>query len=78
MLGAAADRPVVMTGALGDLAGRPTDEVLAAEFEARCAAAVELPLSDHQGPGDYRRAMAGVMGRRAFLKAAVRAADARS
>ncbi len=78
VLGAAADRPVVMTGALGDLVGRLADEVMAAELEARCAAAVAQPLSDHQGPAEYRRAMAGVMARRAFLRAVERAADARS
>jgi hypothetical protein len=62
-----------VSGAVKDCVGQAWSGALAELVEARAAAAVAEPLSDHQGDGAWRQAMAGVMARRAVNAAVVRA-----
>ncbi len=72
VIGAASERLVDATAALAHLIGRTWNEHMADEIEAVCAGAIGEPLSDHQGGGAWRRAMAGVMARRAVTDAVAR------
>lgn len=72
-IGAVADRLTDAGDAAGFAIGQPPSDRLAEELEARVAALVDQPLDDHQGPADWRRAMAGVVARRALLAALERA-----
>ncbi|MFN3591488.1 MAG: FAD binding domain-containing protein [Thermaurantiacus sp.] len=73
VVGAVADWLVDASEALSGLVGQAPSERLADEIEARVPTLVGEPLDDHQGPGEWRRAMAGVVARRAFLAAMYRA-----
>lgn len=73
VIGAAAERPIDASVALKGLLGRAFDERAAAEAEAACAALVVQPMDDQQGDAAWRRAMAGVVARRALAGAAARA-----
>jgi CO/xanthine dehydrogenase FAD-binding subunit len=75
-IGAVAERPIDASAALKGLLGRPFDERAAREVESTCAALVAQPLSDQQGEGGWRRAMAGVVARRALAEAASRTSGA--
>lgn len=68
-VGAVADRLIDASEALAGLVGQAASERVADDIEARVPTLVGEPLDDHQGPGDWRRAMAGVVARRAFLSA---------
>ncbi len=70
VVGGVSDRPVMLTDILADLKGTAISPGLAEEIGRRASAAVTQPLSDHQGGGSYRVAMAGVMAKRAFSAAA--------
>lgn len=59
------------------LEGTRLSETTLAEIGPRVAAAIPAPLSDVMADGEYRRAMAGVMARRALALAAARAQDRR-
>jgi len=75
-IGAVAERPIDASAALKGLLGRPFDDRAAQDFETACAALVTQPMNDQQGDAGWRRAMAGVVARRA-LSAAVARATAR-
>jgi CO/xanthine dehydrogenase FAD-binding subunit len=69
VIGAVADRPIDAEAVVQGLVGQSFTLGLAAQLEARCTALVKEPLSDAQGAGDWRQAMAGVVARRAFSAA---------
>ena len=73
VIGAVSERPIDATAAVAGFIGHAWDDRLAEELEAVCAGLVTQPLSDHQGDGTWRRAMAGVMARRAVSDAIDRA-----
>jgi CO/xanthine dehydrogenase FAD-binding subunit len=73
VIGAVAERPIDATPALRALLGRPFDERAAQHAEAACAALVTQPMNDQQGDATWRRAMAGVVARRALARAVARA-----
>jgi aerobic carbon-monoxide dehydrogenase medium subunit len=76
VVGAAGERPVDAGAALAALVGRAFDARVAAEVEQACAALVAQPLSDQQGDATWRRAMAGVVARRALAQAVATAQGA--
>jgi len=76
VIGAVADKPIDASAALRPLLGRAFDERMARDIETTCAALVKNPLDDQQGQAEWRRAMAGVVARRA-VAAAVAQVDAR-
>ncbi|MCZ8131154.1 MAG: FAD binding domain-containing protein [Steroidobacteraceae bacterium] len=76
VMGAVAERPIDASAALKGLLGRPFDARAAAEAEAACAALVVQPMDDQQGDAGWRRAMAGVVARRALAQAVARAGGA--
>jgi CO/xanthine dehydrogenase FAD-binding subunit len=76
VIGAVADRPIDAASVVQSLIGQTFTSVLAAQLEARCAALVDEPLSDAQGQGAWRQAMAGVVARRAFTAAIAKAGQA--
>jgi len=69
IIGAVADRPIDADAAVQMLIGQKLTPALAAQFEARCTTLVKEPLSDAQGSGDWRQAMAGLVARRALTAA---------
>jgi aerobic carbon-monoxide dehydrogenase medium subunit len=73
VIGAVSELPLDASDVLQGLIGHTWNERMADEVEAVCAGAVTKPLSDQQGRGDYRRAMAGVVARRAVAAAFERA-----
>jgi CO/xanthine dehydrogenase FAD-binding subunit len=73
VIGAVAERPIDAGPALKGLLGRPFDARAAEEAEAQCRALVAHPMSDQQGDAEWRRAMAGVVARRALARAVARA-----
>lgn len=76
VIGAVSALPVDGSAALAPLIGRAWDKRAADDLETMCAALIKEPLSDHQGDGSWRRAMAGVVARRAVVDAVARAAAA--
>lgn len=70
VVGAVSALPIDISDALGGCRGQAWSDHLAEEIEEKASAEISEPLSDHQGDGDWRRAMAGVMARRA-VEAAV-------
>jgi CO/xanthine dehydrogenase FAD-binding subunit len=76
IIGAVADRPIEASSVVQSLIGQAFTPGLAAQLEARCAALVDEPLSDAQGQGAWRQAMAGVVARRAFTAAIAKAGQA--
>lgn len=75
VIGAAQERPIDASTALRGLVGRNWDDRSAREAENVCAGLVAQPLDDQQGDAVWRRAMAGVVARRA-LAVAVKSATA--
>jgi CO/xanthine dehydrogenase FAD-binding subunit len=73
VIGAASERPIDASAALRPLLGRTFDERAARDAEAACAALVTQPMNDQQGDAAWRRAMAGVVARRALARAVARA-----
>jgi CO/xanthine dehydrogenase FAD-binding subunit len=73
VIGAVTERPIDATSVLAGLLGRAWSDNLGAEVEASCVALVAEPLSDQQGAGAWRKAMAGVVARRAIAEAYARA-----
>ncbi len=71
VVGAVAEQPLDVSEQLGDLTGKDAETALAG-VGSICEQAVTEPLSDQQGDGEYRRAMAGVIGRRAVAAAIAR------
>ncbi len=68
-----APTPLLAADAAAGLIGRAPEAAAFAEA-ARRAEAIADPTEDGRGPADYRRKMAGVMVRRALVRAAARAA----
>jgi aerobic carbon-monoxide dehydrogenase medium subunit len=75
VIGAASERPVDASVALKGLLGRTSNERLLAETESVCAGLLKQPLHDQQGDSNWRRAMAGVVARRALAEAVSRASQ---
>jgi CO/xanthine dehydrogenase FAD-binding subunit len=73
VVGAVQALPLDASEALARLQGEPVTAALLREVERLCADAVTNPLNDQRGDAEYRRAMAGVVARRAFEAAAARA-----
>lgn len=73
-IGAATSAPIDVSEAMRQFTGKVPDARLFGEIEALGSAAVTEPVSDQRGDGSYRRAMAGVMARRAVATAMERAA----
>ena len=76
IIGAVADKPIDAGAAVQMLIGQEFTPALAEQFQARCSALVKEPLSDAQGSGDWRQAMAGLVARRALAAAIGRAGQA--
>ncbi|HET9627942.1 MAG TPA: xanthine dehydrogenase family protein subunit M [Novosphingobium sp.] len=72
-LGAVAPTAVLVEAAGAALVGTKLDDTALAALSAACRAAAR-PIDDKRGTAAYRIAMAGVLARRAALKAAERAA----
>ncbi|MFQ5761959.1 MAG: FAD binding domain-containing protein [Candidatus Bathyarchaeia archaeon] len=70
VIGAVETKPILLSGVEAELVGKPLDEAAMAKAGNAASEAVTNPLSDIHADGDYRRAMAGVLTRRA-LKAAL-------
>jgi carbon-monoxide dehydrogenase medium subunit len=68
-----ADTPLLAAESAAALVGTAIDEAAVARAVA-AAEAIAKPSSDARGPAEYRRKMAGVMVRRAILRAKARAA----
>jgi CO/xanthine dehydrogenase FAD-binding subunit len=73
VIGAVAERPIDASAALKGLLGRPFGPRAAQELEAACSALVTQPIDDQRGDAGWRRAMAGVVARRALTAAVARA-----
>lgn len=73
VVGAVADKVIDVSDALAFCNGQAWTDTLAREVERHCAGLIEQPLSDHQGDGEWRKAMAGVVVRRAMHRAVERA-----
>lgn len=73
VVGAVAERPIDAGSALKAFLGKPLDDRASAQVEAACSALVQQPLADQQGDAVWRRAMAGVVARRALAEAAAKA-----
>jgi CO/xanthine dehydrogenase FAD-binding subunit len=69
VIGAASERQVDASAELAGLVGTAWDENAAARTDAIVCGLITSPLSDHQGDGDWRRAMAGIVARRALTRA---------
>lgn len=76
-IGASADAVVNASAAAQFCVGQAFTPALALQLESTCAAAITAPLSDQQGSGDWRKAMAGVVARRAVQAAFDMASQAR-
>ncbi len=72
-VGAVSELPVDVSEALIGCRGQAWSDHLADEVEVKASAEISNPLSDHQGDGNWRRAMAGVMARRAIEAAIIKA-----
>ena len=73
VVGAVSEQPLDATEVLSGCIGQEWSDALGQEVEAKVSAAVTAPLSDHQGDAAWRQAMAGVVARRAFAAAVVKA-----
>ena len=73
VVGAVSETPVDLSEALSCCLGHSWSDQLAQDVEIKASAEISNPLSDHQGDGEWRRAMAGVMARRAVAAAIVKA-----
>lgn len=70
-IGAVAPTPLLVEAAGSVLAGRKL-EPAALEEAAQASQAAAQPITDMRGPADYRRHLAGVLTKRALLRAAER------
>ncbi len=65
VIGAVADQLTLVTQSLDVCIGQGYSAALGVEIEKICSAAIREPLDDHQGHASWRRAMAGLVARRA-------------
>lgn len=72
VVGAASSLPVDVSSQLKECVGQKWSKRLADLIETRVSAAISAPLSDHQGDGNWRKAMAGVTARRAVSAAIIK------
>lgn len=77
VVGAAAERLTLVEEQLQPLLGQVWSAELGKAVESACREAIDMPLSDQQGDAEWRRAMAGVVARRA-VEQAIAAADERT
>ena len=68
-IGAVTEQTIDLTPALSDLVAEDPDAGLDNTIAEVCKASIPEPLSDQQGHGEYRRAMASVVARRAVAAA---------
>jgi aerobic carbon-monoxide dehydrogenase medium subunit len=68
-LGAVSERLIDASAAVSLCIGQTWSDGLADQVATRCSALVTAPLSDQQGDGAWRQAMAGVVARRAISAA---------
>jgi CO/xanthine dehydrogenase FAD-binding subunit len=68
-IGAAGPQPADLSAEFVGFAGRPVNDALLTDVERIGAAAIREPLDDQQGEAGWRRAMAGLMARRAVAGA---------
>lgn len=73
VIGAVSEKPIDASNALKSLLGRSADAAAGEELERACSQLVAQPLDDQQGDAGWRRAMAGVVARRAYEAAVARA-----
>ena len=69
VIGAVTALPVDVSDGLAEFVGRDWSASLGQALAERCSGLIAMPLSDHQGHGDWRRAMAGVVAARAVAAA---------
>jgi len=74
VVGAVTELPLDVSDVLSGCRGQVWSDRLSEEVEAKASAEAKAPLSDHQGDGDWRKAMAGIMARRA-IEAAIKSVD---
>ena len=74
-IGAVTERTIDLTPALSDLVAEDPDADLDETIAEACKTSIPEPLSDQQGHGEYRRAMASVVARRAVAAAVQSAHD---
>ncbi|MEL7027640.1 MAG: FAD binding domain-containing protein [Pseudomonadota bacterium] len=72
VVGAVTELPLDVSDALSECRGQSWSDRLGETIERKTIGEVTNPLSDHQGDGDWRRAMAGVVARRAVGAAIAR------
>ncbi|HPF26535.1 MAG TPA: FAD binding domain-containing protein [Steroidobacteraceae bacterium] len=73
VIGAVSEQPLDASEALHGLLGKPWDAVAGARVESLCSASPKTLLDDQQGDATWRRAMAGVVARRAVQAAVANA-----
>jgi len=69
VVGAVSELPRDVSESLKGCRGQSWSDQLARDVEVKVSAEISKPLSDHQGHGEWRKAMAGVMARRAVAAA---------
>jgi CO/xanthine dehydrogenase FAD-binding subunit len=74
VVGAVAEQLIDASDAAAFLAGQAWNDAAAERLKAAVSALVEQPLSDQQGVGEWRQAMAGVVAARACAAAVTKAA----
>ncbi|MBM3514818.1 MAG: hypothetical protein FJX59_14060 [Alphaproteobacteria bacterium] len=74
VIGGASALPVDASAVAARAVGQRWSDRLGDEIETACRELIKQPLSDQQGEGSWRRAMAGVMARRAVQDAIARVA----
>jgi aerobic carbon-monoxide dehydrogenase medium subunit len=72
-IGAVSERVIDAGDAASAFIGQAWDDSFAADLATRVSSLVKSPLSDQQGPGEWRRAMAGVVAARAVAAAVAKA-----
>ena len=76
VVGAVTELPIDLTESLAaEMKNSPNSE-LDVQIETACNAAVTDPISDQRGHGEYRKAMAGVVAKRA-VNAAIEKLEAK-
>ncbi len=73
VVGAVSELPQDLSQVLSNCFGQVWSDSLASALEAKVCDAISNPLSDHQGDGNWRKAMAGVVARRAVAAAIAKA-----
>ena len=72
VIGAVSALPIDISHGLSRFIGQEWDDSLGDSLADTCSGLVSEPLSDHQGDGEWRRAMGGIMAQRAVASAVKR------